>query len=134
MAVDMMMIFHAGAVDSSSVTSHDSGTNIDLCALPASSVSSIFAEEDFVYIYFKDAGRFEGGPVGSATEVIEQTRVRLTVGEGTEFTVVKNLAAAIVNRDRPALLFDAVNSSYSIRQVSGVQIVRTDKTHTIASD
>ena len=130
----MMMIFHAGAVDSSSVTSHDSGTNIDLCALPASSVSSIFAEEDFVYIYFKDAGRFEGGPVGSATEVIEQTRVRLTVGEGTEFTVVKNLAAAIVNRDRPALLFDAVNSSYSIRQVSGVQIVRTDKTHTIASD
>ena len=44
-------MFHVSGVDSSSVNSHDAGTDIDLGAFPMSSITAIMAEEDFVYIY-----------------------------------------------------------------------------------
>ena len=143
------MVFHSGAVDSSTVTSADDGTNIDLCALPASAITSVFAEEDFVYIYFKDAGRFEAGQAfGGVTndtnddndqavmhEIMEQTFVRLGVAEGKEADVVKDLAALLtasqVNTS-PAPVFDAVNSAYPISNVTSVQIRRHLTAHTIA--
>ena len=134
------MVFHAGAVDSSSVTSADDGTNIDLCALPSSSITSVFAEEDMVYIYFQNAGRFENGMVATteqdsddttafvhAYKGLEQTFVRLTVAEGKEADVVKDLAALITmvsSNTNPAPVFDAVNSVYPINNVTGVQIRR----------
>ena len=130
---DKLMVFHAGAVDSSSVTSADDGVNIDLCALPASAITSVFAEEDFVYVYFKEAGRFELG-VGAAdgtddqVKTLEQTFVRLGVNEGTEADVVKDFAALATasgtagNTQVP--VFDAVNSSFPINNVTSVQIRR----------
>ena len=137
---DKLMVFHAGAVDSSSVTSADDGTNIDLCALPSSSITSVFAEEDMVYIYFQNAGRFENGMVATteqdsddttafvhAYKGLEQTFVRLTVAEGKEADVVKDLAALITmvsSNTNPAPVFDAVNSVYPINNVTGVQIRR----------
>ena len=135
------MVFHAGAVDSSSVTSADDGVNIDLCALPASAITSVFAEEDFVYVYFKEAGRFELG-VGAAdgtddqVKTLEQTFVRLGVNEGTEADVVKDFAALATasgtagNTQVP--VFDAVNSSFPINNVTSVQIRRHLTAHTIA--
>ena len=144
-----LMVFHSGAVDSSSVTSADDGANIDLCALPASAVTSIFAEEDFVYIYFKNAGRFEAGQAfGGVTndandnddqavmhEIMEQTFVRLGVSEDKEADVVKDLAALLtasqVNGSSTPL-FDAVNSSYPINHVTSVQIRRHLTAHTVA--
>jgi hypothetical protein len=106
---DKLLVFQAGAVDSSSVTSADNGADIDLCALPASAITSIFAEEDFVYVYFKEAGRFEAGQAfGGVTndtaddndqtvmhEIMEQTFVRLGVNEGKEADVVKDFAALV---------------------------------------
>ena len=89
--MDKYLIFHASSVDSSSVTAHDSGTNIDLGCFKVSDISAIMAEEDYIYIYFKNAGRFEGGPVGSASELLEQSFVRLTVEEGKELNVIKDL-------------------------------------------
>ena len=145
---DKLMVFHAGAVDSSSVTSADDGTNIDLCALPASAITSVFAEEDMVYIYFQNAGRFENGMVATteqdsddttafvhAYKGLEQTFVRLTVAEGKEADVVKDLAALITmvsSNTNPAPVFDAVNSVYPINHVTGVQIRRHLTAHALS--
>ena len=120
------IIFHAGSVDSSSVTSADDGTNIDLCALPASSITSIFAEEDFVYIYFKESGRFEfyDGIISTQT-AFEQTFVRLSVSEGKEIDVVKSLADLLLqNTTIPSIIFDGVNNAWPIENVTAVQIRR----------
>ena len=143
------MVFHAGAVDSSSVTSADDGTNIDLCALPASAITSVFAEEDFVYVYFKDAGRFEAGQAfGGVTndttddadqavmhEIMEQTFVRLGVSEGKEADVVKDFAALttmVGSTTNQAPVFDAVNSVYPINNITSVQIRRHLTAHTVS--
>tara|TARA_Y100000592_G_C5247463_1_gene211232 strand:- start:55 stop:507 length:453 start_codon:yes stop_codon:yes gene_type:complete len=145
---DKLLVFHAGAVDSSTVTSADNGTNIDLCALPASAITSVFAEEDFVYVYFKEAGRFEAGTsFGGVTndtaddndqvvmhEIMEQTFVRLGVSEGKEADVVKDFAALVTGSQvntSPAPVFDAVNSAYPISNVTSVQIRRHLTAHTI---
>jgi hypothetical protein len=147
---DKLLVFQAGAVDSSSVTSADNGADIDLCALPASAITSIFAEEDFVYVYFKEAGRFEAGQAfGGVTndtaddndqtvmhEIMEQTFVRLGVNEGKEADVVKDFAALVSasgtagNTSVP--VFDSVNSVYPISNVSSVQIRRHLTAHTVA--
>ena len=143
------MVFHAGAVDSSTVTSADNGVDIDLCALPASAITSVFAEEDFVYIYFKEAGRFEAGTsFGGVTndtnddtdqavmhEIMEQTFVRLGVKEGKEIDVVKDfsaLATMVGSTTNQVPVFDAVNSVYPINNVTSVQIRRHLTAHTIA--
>ena len=130
------MVFHASGVDSSSVTSADDGANIDLCALPASAITSVFAEEDFVYVYFKEAGRFELG-IGTdldsndtdaeVLKTMEQTFVRLGVTEGKEIDVVKDfsaLATMVGSQTNPVPVFDAVNSVYPINNITSVQIRR----------
>ena len=135
--VEKLIVFRAGAVDSNSVTSADDGTNIDLCALPASAITSVFAEEDFVYVYFKEAGRFELG-IGTdldsndtdaeVLKTMEQTFVRLGAVEGKELDLVKDFAALATasgtagNTQVP--VFDAVNGVYPINNVESVQIRR----------
>ena len=136
--MEYYLIFYASGVDSSSVTAHDAGTNVDLGCFKASDISAIMGEEDMVYIYFRDAGRFEQGHV-SATEVLEQSFVRLTVAEGKEIDVIKdltNLLSYTGSRSGVAtnILFDAVNSTWPISNVTGIQIRRHLTTHTIASD
>tara|TARA_R100000030_G_C3212414_1_gene113727 strand:+ start:304 stop:759 length:456 start_codon:yes stop_codon:yes gene_type:complete len=146
---EKLIVFRSGAIDSNSVTSADDGTNIDLCALPASAITSIFAEEDFVYIYFKEAGRFEngtsfGGVTNDTTddndqtvmhEIMEQTFVRLGAVDGKELDLVKDFAALATasgtagNTQVP--VFDAVNSVYPINNVESVQIRRHLTAHTI---
>ena len=138
---DKLLVFHAAAVDSETVTSADNGANIDLCALPASAVTSVFAEEDFVYVYFKEAGRFELG-VGAAdgtddqVKTLEQTFVRLGVNEGKEADVVKDFCALISasgtagNTQVP--VFDVINSVYPINNVTSVQIRRHLTGHVLA--
>ena len=135
------LIFYASGVDSSSVTAHDSGTNVDLGCFKVSDISAIMGEEDRVYIYFKNAGRFESGMVGNnndaATyETIEQTFVTLTVAEGKEIDVVKALTTLFSVKPIPnrQTLFDAVNGTWPIGNVTAIQIRRHLTTHTIASD
>ena len=136
--MEYYLIFHASGVDSSSVTAHDAGTNVDLGCFKASDITAIMGEEDMVYIYFKNAGRFEGGPVGSATELLEQSFVRLTVAEGKEIDVIKDLTNLFLSTSRSRvatnILFDAVNSTWPISNVTAIQIRRHLTTHTIASD
>ena len=127
------LYFHASAIDSSSVTSHDTGTNIDFGAFPTDSITAVMAEEDMVYLYFKDATRFQGS-IGSATEVMEQTYVRLTTAEGKEHTVVDHLLSLITKGQTTVIKFDAVTPSWPIENVTAIQIRRHLTTHTIASD
>tara|TARA_R110002074_G_scaffold111056_1_gene238703 strand:+ start:123 stop:542 length:420 start_codon:yes stop_codon:yes gene_type:complete len=139
--MDKYLIFHASGVDSSSVTSHDTGTDIDLACFPASAITAIMGEEDMVYIYFKDATRFETGIGGNSNdedtyETMEQSYVRLTVIEGKEIDVVKDLTTVLIGADHISkqILFDAVNNTFPIDNVTAIQIRRHLTTHTIASD
>ena len=137
--MEKFLVFHASGVDSSSVTSHDTGTDIDLASFPASAITAVMGEEDFVYIYFKDGTRFEGGvAVGdSIIETMEQAYVRLGVAEGKEFDVVKdftNLITATGQGGYSSLVFDAVNSVWPINNLESIQIRRHLTSHTIASD
>ena len=132
------LIFHASGVDSSSVISHDTGTDVDLACFPAGNVTSVMAEEDNVYIYFKNGTRFEDGVAHtSAIETMEQAYVKLGVAEGKEFDVVKdftNLITATGQGGYASLVFDAVNSVWPIANLTSIQIRRHLTSHTIASD
>ena len=141
------LYFHASAIDSSSVISHDTGTNIDFGAFPADSLTSIMAEEDHIYLYFKDATRFENGLTSTTEqdsddttafvhgfETMEQVYVRLTVSEGTEHTVIESILNMITNSNRNIIRFNAVNSIWDVPNVTAIQIRRHLTTHTIASD
>ena len=135
-----MLIFHAAAVDSNSVTSADDGANLDLAAFDPANITSIAAENNgsgLVYVYFANSNRFEGGPVGSATELLEQAFVRLTCTSGKEIDVVKDLTAlscGTASYENPVVVFDAVNSVYPINHITGMQIRRHNTTVTVASD
>ena len=41
-----MMVFHASAVDSNSVTSADDGANLDLAAFDANNITAVAAENN----------------------------------------------------------------------------------------
>ena len=132
--MDKYLIFYASGVDSSSLTAHDSGTDVDLACFKLSDITAIMGEEDMVYIYFKNAGRFEVMG-GSATELLEQTFVRLTVAEGKEIDVIKDLTDIFYNiHASNKILFDAVNGSWPVNNITAIQIRRHLTTHTIASD
>ena len=135
-----MLIFHASAVDANSVTSADDGANLDLAAFDPANITSIAAENNgsgLVYVYFANSNRFEGGPVGSATELLEQAFVRLTCTSGKEIDVVKDLTAlscGTASYENPVVVFDAINSVYPINHITGMQIRRHNTTVTVASD
>jgi len=134
--MDKYLIFYASAVDSNTVTAHDAGTNVDLGCFKVSNISAIMGEEDMIYIYFKDSGRFDDFTVGVNLEgeALEQSFVRLTVAEGKEIDVISELTRLISNNSYNTITFDAVNNSYPISNVTAIQIRRHLTTHTIASD
>ena len=81
-----MFIFHASAVDSSSVTSADNGADLDLAAFNPANITAMAAENNgsgLIYIYFKDSNKYEPGTTfgttsaGTAGEMLEQAFVRL---------------------------------------------------------
>ena len=132
------LYFHASAIDSNSVTSHDSGTNIDFGAFPADSLTSIMAEEDQIYLYFKNATRFEPvldnyAALEGTFETMEQVYVRLTVAEGTEHTVINSILNLITRGETTIIKFDAVTPNWAVSNVTAVQIRRHLTTHTIGS-
>ena len=135
-----MLVFHAGAVDSDSVANADDGTNLDLAAFDANNITALAAENNgngLVYVYFANSNKFEAGPVGSATELLEQAFVRLTCTSGKEADVVKDFLALVSANQvhtSPVPVFDAVNGSYPISHITGLQIRRHVTTATVTSD
>ena len=141
-----MLVFHAAAVDSNSVTSADDGANLDLAAFDANNITTLAAENNgngLVYIYFKNSNRYEGGtPFGTTSagvvgEIFEQAFVRLTCTSGKEVDVVKDFLALVASAQvntTAVPVFDAVNGVYPINNITGIQIRRHVTTATTASD
>tara|TARA_R100000664_G_C2721129_1_gene114586 strand:+ start:532 stop:966 length:435 start_codon:yes stop_codon:yes gene_type:complete len=137
---DKLLMFHVSAVDANSVANADDGANLDLAAFPAKNISSIAAENNgsgLVYVYFKNGTRYEDGVAvgGSVIESMEQAFVRITCTSGKEAAVIEDLWSAMNSVSAgPILKFDAVNSSYPIDNVTGLQIRRHVTCVTVASD
>ena len=137
------MVFHASGVDNDSVGSHDAGTNLDLAAFDVADLQCMTGAEDTVELTFNETGMFnkhfgnggaDGGDAGG--EAIENSLVILTVAEGKEFDVIKDIAALVNNigaNGVAAPVFDAVNSKYPINNVTAIAIRRTTTNRIIAN-
>ena len=129
------MCFHASAVDSSTVSVHDSGTNVDMAAFPADSLTAIAAKNGGIELTFADTGKLNGAIAnGGDDEVdlgLEATLVTLTVANASVPTVMKDLIR-VINRAPHGdglLLFDEVNSVYpgdlTATLITAIVIART---------
>ncbi len=132
-----MMVFHASGVDSNSVGSHDAGTNLDLAAFDVADLKCMTGTEDTVELTFDETGMFNSGYNGGAdNEALEQSLVILTVTEGKEFDVIKDIAALVNNitsNGVAAPVFDAVNSKYPINNVTAIAIRRTTTSRAVSA-
>ena len=138
------VVFQSGAVDSSSVGSHDAGTNLDLAAFDLNLLTTMTGTEDTVELTFDETGMFNkyslaGDATMTGTDVVaglENSLVILTVAEGKEADVIKDIAA-LVNASQingvAVPVFDAVNSKYPISNITGVAIRRTTTNRIIAN-
>ena len=137
-------VFQSGAVDSSSVGSADDGTNLDLAAFDLNLLTTMTGTEDTVELTFDETGMFNkhsnvGDGTFTGTDVsvaLENSLVILTVAEGKEADVIKDIAA-LANASQingvAVPVFDAVNSKYPISNVTGVAIRRTTTNRIIAN-
>ena len=110
------MVFHASTVDTSTVSVHDSGTNVDMCAFPADSLIAIAARNGAIEMTFNDTGRINAasGVAGDAEHALESTRVSIDVSNANIPTAIKSIIAVINQHPHGdgLLLFDEVNSVY----------------------
>ena len=129
------MCFHASAVDGSTVSVHDAGTNVDMAAFPAESLTAIAATNGAIELTFNDTGKLNGVVAnGGDDEVdlgLEATLVTLTVANASIPTVMKDLIR-VINRAPHGdglLLFDEVNSLYpgdlTASLITAIVIART---------
>jgi hypothetical protein len=138
------VVFQSGAVDASSVGSHDAGTNLDLAAFDLNLLTTMTGTEDTVELTFDETGMFNkyslaGDATMTGTDVVaglENSLVILTVAEGKEADVIKDIAALANNATVNGVavpVFDAVNGKYPISNVTGVAIRRTTTNRIIAN-
>ena len=139
------VVFQSGAVDSNSVGSADDGTNLDLAAFDLALLQCMTGTEDTVELTFAETGAFnkhslahntDGAAGNDETVALENSLVILTVAEGKEADVIKDIAA-LANASQvhgvAVPVFDAVNSKYPINNVTGVAIRRTTTSRIVAS-
>ena len=138
------MCFHASTVDSSTVSVHDAGTNVDMAAFPADSLTAIAATNGAIELTFNDTGKLIPASLtnGGDDEVdlgLEATLVTLTVANASIPTVMKDLIR-VINRAPHGdglLLFDEVNSVYpgdlTAELVTAITISRTTTSIVVAA-
>jgi len=132
------VVFHASGVDSNSVGSADDGTNLDLAAFDLNDLQTMTGTEDTVELTFNETGMFNKhfGVGDAGGEGIENSLVILTVEEGKEADVIKDIAALANNNTVNGVavpVFDAVNSKYPINNVTAIAIRRTTTTRVITA-
>tara|TARA_R100000234_G_scaffold93951_1_gene62173 strand:+ start:46 stop:474 length:429 start_codon:yes stop_codon:yes gene_type:complete len=129
------MCFHASTVDSSTVSVHDSGTNVDMAAFPADACTAIAATNGAIEMTFMDTGKLIPTVAnGGDDEVdlgLEATLVTLTVANASIPAVMKDLIR-VINRGPHGdglLLFDEVNGVYpgdlTATLITAIVIART---------
>ena len=143
------MVFHASAVDGSTVSIHDSGTNVDMAAFPSDALMAIAATNGAIELTFNDLGKLNPYGSGSAntlgaggndeTNGFESTLVTLTVANASIPTVMKDLIK-VINRAPHGdglLLFDEVNSVYpgdlTASLITAIVIARTTTSLVVAA-
>ena len=138
-----MMVFHSSTVDGSSVGYVDDGTNLDMAAFCVQDLLCITAGNTSVELTFDETGMFNkhsnvGDGTFTGTDVsvaLENSLVILTVAEGKEADVIKDIAA-LANASQvhgvAVPVFDAVNNKYPISNVTGVAIRRTTTSRIVA--
>ena len=137
------MCFHASTVDSSTVSVHDAGTNVDMAAFPADACTAIAAKNGGIELTFADTGKLNGAIAnGGDDEVdlgLEATLVTLTVANASVPTVMKDLIR-VINRAPHGdglLLFDEVNSVYpgdlTATLITAIVIARTTTSIAVAA-
>mgnify|MGYP003116207292 FL=1 len=132
------IVFHASAVDSNSVGSADDGTNLDLAAFDLNDLQTMTGTEDTVELTFNETGMFNkhAGTGGDDEAGLENSLVILTVAEGKEADVIKDIAA-LANATQingvAVPVFDAVNSKYPINNVTAISIRRTTTSRVVSA-
>ena len=132
------IVFHASAVDSDSVGSADDGTNLDLAAFDLNDLQTMTGTEDTVELTFNETGMFNKhfGIGDAGGEGYENSLVILTVAEGKEADVIKDIAA-LANANQvhgvAVPVFDAVNSKYPINNVTAIAIRRSTTSRVISA-
>ena len=142
------MCFHASAVDSSTVSVHDSGTNVDMAAFLAKDLKCIAAKNGGVELTFDETGKLNpasssqntaGASGNDETNALENTLVTLTVANAKIPTVIKNLCLALNSKPHADgnFLFDAVNGVYpgdlTSSDITGIAIARTTTSIVVAT-
>ena len=137
------MCFHASAVDGSTVSVHDAGTNVDMAAFPADSLTAIAAKNGGIELTFADTGKLNGAIAnGGDDEVdlgLEATLVTLTVANASVPAVMKDLIRVIKRAPHGdgLLLFDEVNSVYpgdlTATLITAITIKRTTTSIVVAA-
>ena len=101
---DSLFVFQNGAIDSNSVTEHASGTNLDVFAVPTSSLTSISALEGKIVLYFKSSNAFENSRSN-------QAKVTLNTTEGSESRAAISTWALTLGEGK-IYIFDDTRSTY----------------------
>ena len=132
------VVFHASGVDSNSVGSADDGTNLDLAAFDLNDLQTMTGTEDTVELTFNETGMFNkhAGTGGDDEAGLENSLVILTVAEGKEADVIKDIAALANNSTVNGVAvpwFDAVNSKYPISNVTSIAIRRTTTSRVVSA-
>ena len=146
--MDKFIIFHASAVDTSTVSVHDSGTNVDMAAFLAKDLKCIAAKNGGVELTFDETGKLNpasssqntaGASGNDETNALENTLVTLTVANAKIPTVIKNLCLALNSKPHADgnFLFDAVNGVYpgdlTSSDITGIAIARTTTSIVVAT-
>ena len=132
------VVFHASGVDSNSVGSADDGTNLDLAAFDLNDLQTMTGTEATVELTFNETGMFNkhAGTGGDDEAGLENSLVILTVAEGKEADVIKDIAALANNSTVNGVavpVFDAVNSKYPISNVTAIAIRRTTTSRVVSA-
>lgn len=149
-----MFVFHSGAVDGSSVGSHDAGTNLDMAAFNIKDLKCITAGNTSVELTFNETGMFNakslfGGVTNDTSddtdqailgEALENSLAILTVTDAATATAIVKKIVEGINSNSPLyndgmFLFDAVNDVYPCGigsgDISAINIRRTTTTRAL---
>lgn len=101
---DSLFVFQKSAIDSSSVTENNLGTNLDFFAVPVSSLTSVSAIEGKIVLYFRSSNVFENSKAN-------QAKVTLNTTQGSEPRAAID-AWTLTLEEEEVYVFDDAGSTY----------------------
>ena len=131
------LMFHASAVDGSTVSAHASGTGVDMATFLADDIKSIVATNGAIEICIEETGKFNqnansantaGAGGNDEINTIANVLVSLAVTNANIPAAMKAICRAVNTGPHTdgVILFDAVNSKFpgDVANVTGITINR----------